>query len=92
MRDTPVAFAGIAVDVGAESVTIDVDRRYAGGAADRVAVGVPDPQTAVSLNGVQFVEGQRYLLTATDGTVKGCGFGGPVTPDLEQAFAEAFGG
>jgi hypothetical protein len=41
---------------------------------------------------VEVVDGQRYLLTATDGTVNGCGFIGPASPELEHAFAQAFAG
>ncbi len=37
-----------------------------------------------------FRVGERYLVTATDGTVNGCGFSGPATPELERAFEEAF--
>jgi len=53
----PVAFAGTAVEVGVTSVTIDVDRWYAGGAADQVTVGVPGQADIGEPYGVQFVEG-----------------------------------
>jgi hypothetical protein len=92
LRDMPVAFAGTATEVGAEQVTLDVDRWYRGGDADRVALAVPGAQTSAALDGVDFREGERYLVTATDGTVKGCGYSGPASPELERAFAEAFGG
>ena len=88
----PVAFAGIAVEVSAESVTIE-GRPAGTPAVPPTGSGSESlPQTSMSLDGVQFIEGQRYLLTATDETVSGGGFSGPATPGLEQTFAEAFGG
>ena len=55
-------------------------------------VAVPSEQTSAALDGVDFGQGQRYLLTATGGVVNGCGFSGPATPELERAFDEAFPG
>jgi hypothetical protein len=92
LRNMPVAFAGTATSVSKTAVTLDVDRWYRGGSADLVTVSVPDTQSSVALDGVEFVEGQRYLLTATDGVVNGCGFSGPESPELADAFAQAFGG
>lgn len=92
LRNMPVAFAGTATSVTTHTATLRVDRWYRGGSADRVTVSVPDAQTSVELDGVEFVDGQRYLLTATDGVVNGCGFSGPATRQLEDAFAQAFGG
>jgi hypothetical protein len=92
LRTMPVALAGTATSVSKTTVTLDVDRWYRGGSADRVTVSVPDTQSSVALDGVEFVEGQRYLLTATDGVVNGCGFSGPESPELADAFAQAFGG
>jgi hypothetical protein len=71
-------------------ITIDVDRWYRGGDADLVTIGIQDSST-VALDGVDFQEGERYLVTATNGVINGCGFSGPATPELEQAFEEAFG-
>lgn len=92
LADMPVAFAATATGVGGDSVTLDVDRWYTGGSAETVTLGVPQGQTSASLDGVDFAEGEQYLLTATDGTVNGCGYSGPATPQLEKAFAEAFSG
>jgi hypothetical protein len=91
LRDMPVAFAGTATAVNADSVTLEVDRWYTGAPTDRVTVNVPAGQTSVALDGVKFIDGQQYLLTATNGTINGCGFSGPATPELEEAFAAAFG-
>lgn len=90
LADMPVAFAATATAVDGDSVTLDVDRWYTGGSAETVTVDVPAGQTSAALDGVAFVQGEKYLLTATDGTVNGCGFSGPATPELKSAFAEAF--
>jgi hypothetical protein len=91
LREMPVALAGTVTAVETGSVTLDVDRWYRGGDADRVTIAVPE-QNSVALDGVDLRSGERYLLTATDGTVNGCGYSGPAEPQLESAFAEAFGG
>ncbi|MGQ0843520.1 MAG: hypothetical protein ACT4QF_05255 [Sporichthyaceae bacterium] len=93
LRTMPVAFAGTATAVGAETVTIDVDRWFRGGDTDLVTIALPPGDLSPALiPGVEFATGQRYLVTATDGTVNGCGFSGPATPGYEKAFDEAFGG
>lgn len=94
LRQAPVAFAGTATEVGPDTVTLDVDQWYKGGSAEQVTINNPTaaPGVAVSLEGVDFAEGERYLISATDGTVNLCGFSGPATPELEQAFGEAFNG
>lgn len=92
LRDMPVAFAGTVTGVTGGAVRLDVDRWYQGGSGESVTVEVPDGQSSVALDGVDFVDGKQYLVAATDGTVNGCGFSGPATPELEKAYAEAFGG
>jgi len=89
LREMPVAFAGTVASVGDGTVTLDVDRWFAGGDADRVTVANPDAAN-VSIDGVEFTTGTRYLVTATDGTVNSCGFTAPATPDLERSFEQAF--
>jgi hypothetical protein len=91
LAQMPVAFAGTVTAVEPGQVTVDVDHWYRGGDADVVTIAVQD-NNSVALDGVDFRAGERYLVTATDGTVNGCGFSGPATPDLESAFDEAFGG
>jgi len=86
-----VALAGTVTAVGADRVTLDVDRWYRGGSAEVVTIAVPVDSSA-ALDGVEFRDGERYLVTATDGTVNGCGFSGPADAQLERAFEEAFGG
>ena len=90
LRDMPVAFAGTVTAVSADTVTLDVDRWYKGGSADQVAVNLAPGQTSAALDGVDFAEGKSYLVAAFDGTVNGCGFSGPASPQLESAYDEAF--
>ncbi len=86
-----LAFAGTVTATSAGAVTLDVDRWYRGGTADQVTIAVPEGFTA-ALDGVDFATGQRYLVTASEQTVLGCGLSGPATPELEQGYAGAFGG
>ena len=92
LRDMPVAFGGTVVATTPAEVTLDVDRWYRGGDADRVTIATPDGTTSVALDGVEFTQGARYLVTATDGTVNTCGYSGPATAELEAAFGQAFPG
>jgi hypothetical protein len=92
LRDMPVALAGTVTAVDAGKVTLHVDRWYKGGDADQVTIAQPDGQTSVALDGVSFEQGKRYLVAATEGTVNGCGFSGPATPELQKSYDEAFGG
>ena len=39
---------------------------------------------------VDFREGERYLVSATNGRVTVCGFSGPYTEDLAGLYVEAF--
>ncbi len=90
LRDMPLALSGTATEVGDEGVTLDVDHWYTGGNADVVRVTNYDVDTA-SLDGFSFELGSRYLITATSGTVNLCGFSGPWTQELADAFDRAFG-
>jgi len=92
LREMPVAFAGTVSEITAETVSLDVERWYQGGEADVVTISLPDGQSSAALDGVEFVQGSRYLVSATNGVVNGCGFSGPATPELEAAYAEAFPG
>lgn len=90
LRAMPIALSGTATEVGADTVTLEVDRWYQGGDADVVRLANFDP-TNSSLDGFVFEQGQRYLISASeDGTVSFCGFSGPWTASLAAAFDEAF--
>jgi len=83
------ALAGTVVSIDGDLVVLDVDRWYAGGDADQVALrGTPE---TVSLDGVEFVVGEDYFVTAADGVVQPCGMSGPASPELEQAYDQWYG-
>ena len=104
LRDAEMAFAGTVSAVSDSTVpthsdltvTLSVDHWYKGGSADVVTLTMMTshpltPTTRIWVeDGVELVQGKRYLVTATNGTVNGCGFTGEATPKLEKAFAEAF--
>ena len=70
-------------------MVLDVDRWYAGGDADRVQLRGADQ--SVALDGVEFVVGEDYLVTAAEGVVQVCGVSGPATPELEQLYDGWYG-
>ena len=93
LKMAPVALAGTVTALDDRSVTLHVDHWYKGGDADEVTIAVP-PGGDVSpalIPGVDFEQGKPFLITATDGTVNGCGFSGPAAPELQQVYDEAFG-
>jgi hypothetical protein len=84
------AFAGTVVELTDSVATLEVDRWFTGGDADTVEINYTPGFEA--LIGTPTLElGQRYLITATDGVVNGCGYSGLATPDYEAAFEQAFG-
>lgn len=92
LKDMSPAFAGTVTAMDGDTVTLSVDRWYTGGSADVVTLTQPGGNTSVALDGVAFEQGKRYLVTAAEGTVNGCGYSGEATADLERAFGEAFPG
>ncbi|WP_193613329.1 hypothetical protein [Nocardioides lijunqiniae] len=87
-----VAFSGTVQSVEAGVVTLVPDRFYTGEATELVEVrATPDELTAL-VGAVSFEEGRRYLVSATDGQVTVCGFSGPLSPNLEALYVEAFPG
>jgi hypothetical protein len=93
LKDMTPAFAGTATAVSDGSVTFAVDHWYTGGDADVVTVTQPGSSEPISIEGgVTFEQGKRYLVTAANGVVNGCGYTTEATPDMEAAFNQAFGG
>lgn len=91
----PVAFGGTVTDIttdeaGTNIVRIETDRWYRGDATDVVELTVPSGFTA-ALDGVDFVTGQRYLVSVSDGVVTSCGMSGLATPEYEAQWDAAFG-
>ncbi len=91
LSDMSPAFAGTATAVEGESVTLTVDRWYAGGDAASVVLSGAGGSPAL-IDGFQFEVGQQYLITAADGNVNFCGYSGLATPELTAAFEAAFPG
>jgi len=89
LAEMPVAFAGTVTDAGGETAVLAVDRWFRGGEADEVLLRAPAGLKALT-GGFELVPGDRYLITATDGTVNYCGFSGPATPELTTAYDAAF--
>lgn len=90
LADMPVAFSGTVASVTDEEVLLEVDRWYRGGSADTVVLTRPPADTAALLGSVEFTEGKRYLVTATDGVVNSCGFTMPWTAGNAAVFDQAF--
>lgn len=84
------AFRGTVVDITADSVTLDVTNWYQNGDADQVVISTAGMPTA-ALDGVDFVQGGDYLITAGDGQVGVCGVSGPYSADLEAWFVTWYG-
>lgn len=85
------AFAARVLSVEGDTVTLEVTERFAGEVADRVTVPQVD-ELSSDFSLVPFAVGDRYLVTATDGAVTGCGLSGANTAELRAIYAEAFGG
>lgn len=93
LRMVPMALSGTITSIEDKTVTIDVDRWYKGGDADRVTITRPPGDISPALiPGVDFVEGEQFYISAYDNTVNGCGFSGPATPEMKKVYDEAFPG
>ncbi len=90
LADMSPAFAGTVTAVEGETVTMTVDRWYAGGDENTVVL-TSSPGSVALIGGIDFQLGGAYLVTAAEGTVNACGYSGPATPELTAAFEEAFG-
>jgi hypothetical protein len=91
LRDKQLAFSGTAVDVTDTSVTLNVDHWYKGGNADQVELANLGGAGPTTEGAITFTAGQRYLVSASDGTVGICGYSGEYTPALAQLYDQAFG-
>lgn len=87
----PVAFEGTVRTVEGEQVTLDVDTWFTGGDSGQVQITAPAGLEAL-IGGIEFLVGEQYLITATDGVVNYCGYSGPATPEFRAAFQQAFAG
>lgn len=85
------AFGGTVVELTDSVATLEVDRWFTGGDAEIVEISYTPGYEAL-IGTPSFEVGQRYLITAAEGTVNGCGYSGLATPEYEAAFEEAFAG
>ncbi len=91
LDDMPLAFAGTAVSVEGDTVTLDVTRWFVGGDTDQVVLTATAGQDHL-IGGIAFEPGGTYLVSATDGVVNYCGYTGPASPELQAVYAAAFPG
>ncbi|WP_139977596.1 hypothetical protein [Nocardioides litoris] len=85
-----VAVDATVTSISGSLVTLEPSRWYAGDPTDEVVVRAPGPGVEALLAAVAFEEGERYLVSATDGVVTVCGFSAPWTPELAGVYDEAF--
>lgn len=71
-------------------VTLTVGEWYAGDPTDLVRVQAPEAEMQELVGAVDFQEGGRYLVSATDGSVTVCGFSAPWSEDLAALYGQAF--
>ncbi|WP_182524611.1 hypothetical protein [Nocardioides dongkuii] len=86
-----VAFEGTVTEVSDDVVVLEPSTFYAGEETDRVEVAATSEEMQALIGAVPFEVGGTYLVSATDGRVTVCGFSGPVSPELEQLYTDAFG-
>ena len=86
-----LAFSGTVVSIADSTVKLSVDHWYKGGSADEVDLATPGNSDVLREIGVNFGTGHRYLVSAKDGTVTGCGYTAEYSADLARDFAKAFG-
>lgn len=84
------AFEATVTAVTDERVALDVDRWFAGGSAATAVLTIPPEAHAALIGEIDFREGERYLITASDGAVNMCGYSGEATPEMVAAFEVAF--
>jgi hypothetical protein len=92
LRGMPTAFSGTVTAVEGGTVRLKVDRWYRGGDAQEVVVKAPAADDVALVGAVTFEQGQRYLVTASEGDVSSCGYTGPWSAEYESAVRDAFKG
>jgi len=92
LRDKPTAFSGTVTAVEGGTVRLKVDRWYRGGESQEVLLKAPTADDVALVGAVTFEQGQRYLVTASEGVVSSCGYTGPWSAQYEAAVQDAFKG
>jgi hypothetical protein len=90
LAKAPVALGGEVVDKSGEEVLIDVETWYRGGDSDQVRLTALDTSMTSLGYSIDFKVGERYLITAYDSVVNVCGFSGPWTQEMGDAYDAAF--
>jgi hypothetical protein len=85
-----IAFAGTVTAVDGDAVTLTVDEWYRGGDSAEAVLNAPQGMEAL-IGGIPFQVGDAYLISAQGGNVNYCGFSGPLSPEYQAVFEEAFG-
>lgn len=85
-----LAFSGTVTSLRSHDVELTVDHWYKGGTADQVDLATVGEPGAVNELGIDFGTGKRYLVSARDGAVTGCGYSGEYSSGLAAAFEQAF--
>jgi hypothetical protein len=92
LRLQTVAFDGVVRSVTGGEATLEPSHFYVGEETAKVVVQAPDGDLQALLAAVDFHEGERYLVAASDGRVTLCGFSGAYTEELARLYEDAFGG
>jgi hypothetical protein len=87
-----LAFEGTVQEIDDDVVVLVPSRFFRGQETDLVEVASPPAELRELVEAVEFVDGERYLISATDDRVTLCGMTGRATPRLEALYAEAFPG
>lgn len=90
LQEQEIAFEGTVASIKERAVTLDVTTWFQGEPTDQVVLRTADPQLRLALSGVDFTQGETYLVSANEGSVTMCGFSGQATPELAALFAEAY--
>jgi hypothetical protein len=86
-----VAFDGTVTGIEGGVVTLAPATWYAGEPTDLVRIQAPSQEVAELLP-VNFEEGGRYLVSATDGVMTVCGFSAAYSAELAALYEQAFPG
>jgi hypothetical protein len=86
-----VAFDGTVTTLADGMVTLTVGHWYAGDPTDLVRVQAPPAELQALVGAVEFEQGGRYLVSATNGQVSVCGLSAPYSGDLAGLYEQAFG-
>ena len=85
-----VAVDAVVSSVSAGQVVLDPTRFYTGDQTDQVVVQEVSEDLQALLSAVDFTNGERYLVSASDGRVTLCGLSARWNPDLAAVYDQAF--